>query len=149
LTGATHDHGFNHVSFTVSNLDMSVDYYVHRIGLELISLADRPAEYVERVTGIRSGMRIAYLRGHRVTLELIEYSGSAKHAAKSSSDSIGCGHICFNVDDIEGLMTVSKARGVCFIGDPVCIPAGTNKDGLVVYALDPDGIVTEFIQPPR
>jgi 20S proteasome alpha/beta subunit len=42
-----------------------------------------------------------------------------------------------------------KEKGVNFLGEPVIIPAGANKGGYVVYSLDPDGIVNEFIQAPK
>jgi catechol 2,3-dioxygenase-like lactoylglutathione lyase family enzyme len=140
--------GFNHTGFTVSNIDAVVDYYVGIIGLELISLADRPIEYVESVTTIRKSMRIAYLRGYGATIELIEYIGSDKNSSFSTVDNIGSGHICFNVDNMENIVDALKTKGIQFLGAPVLIPAGTNKGGFVVYAVGPNGIVTEFIQPP-
>jgi catechol 2,3-dioxygenase-like lactoylglutathione lyase family enzyme len=139
---------FNHFSFTVSDVQESIDYYTRIIGLELISLAGRPLEYVEQVTGISNEMCVAYLRGYGIVLELIEYIGSEKRFVRSNADNIGCGHICFNVDDLMETVGTMKAKGVKFLGEPVTIPAGTNKGGLIVYALAPDGIVTEFIQPP-
>jgi catechol 2,3-dioxygenase-like lactoylglutathione lyase family enzyme len=140
--------GFNHTAFTVSSLDVAVDYYVNVIGLELISFADRPIEYVESVTNICNAMRVAYLKGYGVVLELIEYVGSAKNSSVSNVDNIGSGHICFNVDDMKDIIDTLKAKGIQFLGAPVVIPAGTNKGGFVVYSLGPDGLVTEFIQPP-
>ena len=139
--------GFNHTCFTVSSVDASVAYYVSMIGFELISLADRPVDYVQSVTGISSSMRVAYLRGYGMMLELIEYVGSAKRSFVSKVDNIGSGHICFNVDDMKNIVDTLQTKGVRFLGPPVTIPAGTNKGGFVVYALGPDGIVTEFIQP--
>ena len=140
--------GFNHTAFTVSSLDVAVDFYVQIIGLTLISFADRPIEYVKNVTGLSKAMRVAYLKGYGVVLELIEYVGSAKNSSNSKVDNIGSGHICFNVDDMKDTVDTLKAKGIRFLGAPVVIPAGTNKGGFVVYALGPDGVVTEFIQPP-
>ncbi len=143
--------GFNHTAFTVSSLDAAVDFYVQMIGLTLISFADRPIEYVENVTGLSKAMRVAYLKGYGVVLELIEYVGSANSSSDSNDskvDNIGSGHICFNVEDMKDTVDTLKAKGIRFLGAPVVIPAGTNKGGFVVYALGPDGIVTEFIQPP-
>jgi len=141
--------GFNHTSFTVSNLERSMDFYISMYGLELISLADRPMEYVEKVTKVKSRMRVAYLRGAGITLELIEYLGSMKREMKSSVDNIGCGHICFNVDDLNKVISVLQQKGVRFLGELVTVPVGANKGSLIIYALDPDGIVTELIQPSK
>jgi len=140
--------GFNHISFTVSNVEKSITHYVQNLGFSVISLADRPEEYVLSVTGMRMGMRIAYLKGHDIVLELIEYFKDNSSADLSKPSTIGSGHICLNVDDIEEIVTTLKQKGIQFLGKPVCIPAGTNKGGFVIYSLDPDGIVNEFIQAP-
>jgi catechol 2,3-dioxygenase-like lactoylglutathione lyase family enzyme len=142
--------GFNHFSFTVSDLDESVAFYEKIIGLEQISYSQRPQYYTEQVTGI-SGyyMKIAYLRGYGITLELIEYVGPQKRITHSTSDTIGSGHICFNVDSLPEMLETLNRHGVKVKSDPVEIVAGTNKGGLVVYASDPDGIVLELIQLPN
>jgi catechol 2,3-dioxygenase-like lactoylglutathione lyase family enzyme len=138
---------FNHFSFTVSNIDKSIDYYSSIVGMAVVSLADRPAEFAKSVTGIESPLRIAYLQGHDVMLELIEYKNLDKAQKNPSPGMVGSAHICLNVDDIFGMVTSLKKRGIKLLGEPVTIPAGKNKGGFVVYALDPDNIVTEFIQP--
>jgi catechol 2,3-dioxygenase-like lactoylglutathione lyase family enzyme len=141
---------FNHTSFTVGDLPRSVEFYTRIVGLELISFADRPAEYSQKVTGV-SGcpLRVAYLRGYGLTLELIEYVGSVKGARPSAVDNVGSGHICFNVRDLRAVVREWRQQGVRFKSEPQLIPAGTNKDGLVIYGEDPDGIVVELIEPPR
>jgi catechol 2,3-dioxygenase-like lactoylglutathione lyase family enzyme len=141
--------GFNHVSFTVSNVEKSIEHYVNNLGFTVISLADRPEEYVQSVTGMRTGIRIAYLKGYDIVLELIEYFQNDRGTGRSKPSSIGSGHICLNVDDIQEIIVSLSKKGITFLGSPVSIPAGTNKGGYVVYSLDPDGIVNEFIQAPR
>jgi hypothetical protein len=93
-------------------------------------------------------MKIAYLRGFGVTLELIEYVSSEKSELESKCNNIGAGHICFNVDSMNLLLEEFKKKGVKTKGKPIEIAAGTNKGGLVIYASDPDGIILEMIQPP-
>ena len=141
--------GFNHFSFTVRDVVKSVEHYEKNLGFSLISLADRPADYVFTVTGMNTGMKIAYLKGYGVVIELIEYFNSDSPNVLSKSSNIGSGHLCLNVDDIYGIVKNLKEKGVEFLGEPVCIPAGANKGGYVVYSLDPDGIVNEFIQTPK
>jgi lactoylglutathione lyase len=139
---------YNHTSFTVTNIDKSIHFYRDILGMKLMSLADRPLEYVKTVTTITLEMKIAYLNGYGLTLELIEYMGSKKNNNISSPDNIGSGHICFNVDDIFSHMESLESKGVRFLGLPTKIPAGVNKGGYVVYSTDPDGIVIEFIMNP-
>ncbi|MCE1157901.1 MAG: VOC family protein [Spirochaetia bacterium] len=141
--------GFNHFSFTVRDVDKSVEHYEKNLGFSLISLADRPAEYVFAVTGMNMGMKIAYLKGYGVVIELIEYFNTDSSNVLSKPSNIGSGHLCLNVDDIHDSVKNLKEKGVNFLGEPVIIPAGANKGGYVVYSLDPDGIVNEFIQAPK
>ena len=141
--------GFNHSSFTVSDLDRSLDFYCNIIGMKRISYANRPQDYSETVTGIKGcAMKIAYLTGWGHRLELIEYMGSEKKSQTSCTDNIGAGHICFNVTDIKSMAEKYRNMGVELQSDPIVIPAGTNKGGMTLYMKDPDGIIIELIQPP-
>jgi catechol 2,3-dioxygenase-like lactoylglutathione lyase family enzyme len=141
---------FNHSSVTVSDLSNSIEFYAKFFGLEVISHAERPQEYTEKVTGIDGCyLKIAHLRGFGHILELIEYVGSTKKCNRSESDNIGAGHICFNVDDLQAMVEQFTNLGVDVLGNPIRIPAGINKGGLVVYISDPDGIIVELIEPPR
>jgi lactoylglutathione lyase len=140
---------FNHFSFTVSNLEKTVDFYTDILGMEVFSFADREQEYSEKVTGIKgSYLKIAYLKGYGIIVELIEYVGSDKRGGRSSSDNIGAGHICFNVSNLNELLASWKKKGITFKSDAVPVVAGANKGGQVVYAEDPDGIIVELIEPP-
>lgn len=139
---------FNHSSFTVSDLDRSVNYYCNIIGMKLISYAARPQDYSEMVTGITGcHLKVAYLEGWGHVLELIEYVGSTKKSHTSHSDNIGAGHICFNVTDLKSMVAAYKKKGVTFQSEPVAIPAGANKGGMTLYMNDPDGIIIELLQP--
>ena len=141
--------GFNHSSFTVSDLDRSLDFYCDIIGMKRISYAERPADYSETVTGIKGcAMKIAYLTGWGHRLELIEYMGSKKKSQTSWIDNIGAGHICFNVTDIELMAEEYRNMGVELLSAPIVVPAGTNKGGMIFYMKDPDGIIIELLQPP-
>ena len=138
---------FNHSSFTVSDLDRSLNFYCNIIGMKRISYAERPQDYTEKVTGIKGCMmKVAYLTGWEHRLELIEYIGSKKNSQTSSIDNIGAGHICFNVTDIVKMAEEFRNKGVELLSDPILVPAGSNKDGMIFYMKDPDGIIVELIQ---
>ncbi len=141
--------GVNHTSFTVSNLDKAVAFFRDVLGATVLSVADRPKDFSERVTGVR-GARLAIgyveLGGHKV--ELIQYLEAQGTTLDVSTNNVGSGHICFNVDDARALQRALQARGVTFISEPMEIPIGTNKGGFATYFKGPDGITIEFIQPP-
>lgn len=141
--------GVNHTSFTVSNLDQAVAFFRDVLGATVVSVGDRPREYSERVTGIPGArLYIGYveLGGHR--LELIQYLEGQGAVLDVSTNNVGSGHICFNVDDAHALQRELQAKGIRFVSPPMEIPSGANRGGFATYFKGPDGITLEFIQPP-
>lgn len=139
--------GFNHSSFTVSDLQRSIDFYCNILGMNLVREAQRPEDYTESVTGIEGcSLNIAIVEGWGHRLELIEYVGLAKKKKSAPCSSPGAAHICFNADEIESTVERLRQKGVMFVSDPVTVPSEPNKGGKVVYGKDPDGIVFELVE---
>lgn len=141
--------GFNHSSFSISDLQRSIAFYCNVIGMKLVREARRPEDYTEAVTGINGcSLKIAILEGWGHRLELIEYVGMTNKKKIAQCSSPGAGHICFNVNEIESTVESLQQKGVIFVSDPVTIPSEPNKGGKVVYGKDPDGIVFELVELP-
>jgi catechol 2,3-dioxygenase-like lactoylglutathione lyase family enzyme len=141
--------GVNHTSFTVSDLDKAVAFFRDVLGAAVLSVADRPKDFSERVTGVPGArLYIGYveLGGHKI--ELIQYLEGQGTTLDVSTNNVGSGHICFNVDDARALQRQLQAKGVRFVSEPMEIPIGTNKGGFATYFKGPDGVTIEFIQPP-
>ena len=139
----------NHTSFTVSDLDHSLKFYTEMLGMEMISLADRPQEFCEKVTGIPGAkMKIAYVKGADYNIELIQYLSPPGKKLDTSTNNVGSAHLCFIVDNMMEMYRDLSSKGVHFRGQPVSIPAGPNKGGLVVYLTDPDDNNLEFVEHP-
>ena len=141
--------GVNHTSFTVSDLDKAVAFFRDVLGGTVLSVAERPKDYSERVTGIPGArLYIGYveLGGHKI--ELIQYLEGRGTTLDVSTNNVGSGHICFDVDDAHVLQRALQAKGVRFVAEPMEIPIGANKGGFATYFKGPDGITIEFIQPP-
>jgi catechol 2,3-dioxygenase-like lactoylglutathione lyase family enzyme len=139
----------NHTSFTVSDVDRSLKFYIEMLGMEKISLAERPQDFCEKVTGIPGArMKIAYVKGADYNLELIQYLSPPGKKLDTATNNVGSAHLCFVVDNLKGMYRDLKSKGVHFRGEPVTIPAGPNKGGFVVYLTDPDGNNLEFIEHP-
>lgn len=136
----------NHLSFTVSNLGMSVKFYSKVLGLRIMDISSRDPEFSEKVTGIRKAkLKIAYFSGHNCQVELIEYLSPKGKKLDTATCNVGSAHICFNVDNFKDFVKKLKKNKVKMASEPQMIPAGPNMGKLVVYAKDPDSNNLEFI----
>lgn len=142
--------GADHTSFTVANLERSLEFYVELLGFEVINL--RPgitSQYFRDIIGFPDGViNSAYLTipgtGHR--LELFEYVQPRGVPADVRTNNPGSAHVAYLVDDVRALYAELKEKGVRFRTPPVEINAGPNKGGVAVYMLDPDGITIELFE---
>lgn len=142
----------NHISFTVSNLDQSVEFYRDVLGLELIDVSGRDIPFSERVTGVAgANLRIAYLRTSNCAVELIQYLSPPGERIDTRVCNVGSAHVCFNVDDFDEMLDRLRKEPVVFGGKPSIVPAGPNKGKAVLYFEDPDSNTIEFIsnQPAK
>lgn len=137
----------NHASFTVSNLQNSIDFYQNVLGLELVSLAERDEGFSSAVTGIQGAkMNIAYMRTANCAVELIEYTGAQGPRLDTLTNNIGSAHVCFNVNNFDEWMIRLKENQVRFRGELCFVPAGPNKGKRVCYCMDNDGNNLEFME---
>ena len=145
-----------HFSFTVSNIEQSIDFYSNVLGMELVHRQEQANAYTRKLVGYPDAhLRVAQLRvkgapiarsGH--LLELVEYVAPQGQKIDTRTFNTGTAHLAFEVDDIHAEYRRMVAAGVRFRSEPVAIEAGINKGGYTVYFLDPDDITLEIIQPP-
>ena len=136
----------NHTSFTVSNLQESVDFYQNVLGLELISLAKRDREFSSAVSGVKDAeLNIAYMKAPNCSIELIEYTSGVGERLNTRTCNIGSAHVCFNVEHFDEFIEHLKKHHVRFRGELCLVPEGPNKGKKVCYTQDNDGNNLEFI----
>jgi lactoylglutathione lyase len=148
--------GLWHVSFTVSDLVRSVQWYCDVLGLEYVRGQVQANEYTARLVGFADvHLKVAQLRvpGMGIPrslhqIELIEYVQPRGEPIPLDTNRAGVGHWAFQVDDLRAEYARMVALGVQFKSEPNEITAGVNKGGWAVYFLDPDGITLEMVQPP-
>jgi catechol 2,3-dioxygenase-like lactoylglutathione lyase family enzyme len=138
---------FDHVSFTVAELDRSIAFYA-RFGYEPIGR--RRSDGIMstgEVTSTDVDVEIVWLRaaGGGPMLELVRYLGEPAERARPNSR-VGAAHLCFAVSDLQDSYEELREDGVPFLSPPRTDQLGT----VWVYMRDPDGNTVELIQdPPR
>jgi len=136
--------GHNHTSFTVSDLERSVEFYTKLLGFELESRFETRGPGIERITALPGAhLLVAFLTLGGFRLELIQYLSPPGKRLDTSTNNVGSAHIAFWVDDTVKTYEELKAKGVPFKGEP----ARSRPDRPVVaYFWDPDGITLEIVQ---
>ena len=138
----------HHVSFTVSDMEQSLDFYRGALGFEVLNDRTVEGSFAETVTtleGVR--MRIVHLSGYGQGLELIQYLAAAGQSEAPRTCDTGSAHLCYVVDEIEAEIARLSALGVRFLSKVMMVEGGPNAGNQMVYFLDPDGIPMEFTQP--
>ena len=144
--------GAHHTSFTVADLDRSVEFLRDRLGLEIVFTREVRDEYFGRIVGLPGcAVRAALLRIPRSDhhVELFEYLSPRGEAHEPRPCDPGSAHLSLLADDLPGLYHRLRAAGVAFMSEPVQIDNGPNRGGYGVYLRDPNGILIELFQPPK
>lgn len=142
----------NHTSFTVSSLDRSIAFFEDCLGFNLTSRAKRDRSIIEKVVGVAGAdIEVAYLRGARHVIELIEYFAPAgRTLLQSRACDVGFAHVAFDVSNMDRLLEAAEAYGFKPLAPPVKIgAAGPNGGRLVCYMRDGDGVTIELIETPK
>jgi catechol 2,3-dioxygenase-like lactoylglutathione lyase family enzyme len=146
----------NHVSFVVSDIERSVEWYSRHLGLEVATRQRQDNDYTRRLVGVPGAvLEVALLRlskgiGNGPIVELIEYVTPKGDRLAAAVNDVGATHLAFEVDDLNSLYAeLSGEPGVDFHTSPVAIEEGVNKGGWTCYLNDPDGNKLELHQPPR
>jgi len=144
--------GCHHTSFTVADLDRSLEFFRDRLGLEVVFTREVTNEYFGRIVGL-PGCRVkaALLRipGSTHHVELFEYLTPKGQPHRPRPCDPGSSHLSLLIDDLPELYERLRSAGVEFVGAPVRIDAGPNAGALAVYLYDPNKILIELFQPPR
>ncbi len=145
-----------HFSFTVKDIDRSVDFYTNVIGMKLVHSQTQHNEYTAKLVGYEGAhLKVAQLAipamiqqrsGH--LLELVQYVYPECEPSDTATCRPGSAHLAFQVADIHSEYERMRALGVRFKSEPNAITAGINAGGYTCYFLDPDDITLEILQAP-
>ena len=128
--------GINHVAVVVDDMDKAVAFWRDALGIELHELRQGPAE----------ASRVPVLPVAGAEVELVkpttDDSGIAKYLAKRGP---GMNHICFEVDDMDGLLTQLKAKGVRLIDEEPRL-ASDGRRYAFIHPESTGGVLVELYQ---
>jgi lactoylglutathione lyase len=145
-----------HFSFTVADIERSVEFYTKVIGMQLVHTQEQANEYTSKLVAYPDAhLKVAQLSIGAMTqarsghlLELVEYVNPRGEPTDTATNRAGSAHLAFQVDDCWAEYNRMREAGVRFKSEPNLITAGINKGGYTCYFLDPDDITLEILQAP-
>ena len=138
-----------HISFTVSSLKESLDFFCHKLGLEAAPIEEVDHPDVKQIVGMpeaRLRISLVKLPGDR-NIELIQYIQPEGKSIDLSTNNTGVAHIAFEVSDIMTLHKKLSSQGVTFVSPPVWTWSNDGQEQWgVCYLKGPDDITFELIE---
>jgi catechol 2,3-dioxygenase-like lactoylglutathione lyase family enzyme len=140
---------FDHVSFTVHDIDVAVRFWTTALGFAAASVSPRTGRWQAEVTGVpEAELLVAHLFGHGQHVEFIQYTASGNSASPASPATDGTAHLCFQVRDIEETWRRLLSAGATPQGLISDVNSGTGAGCRAGYLRDPCGIIIELVEPP-
>lgn len=128
----------DHIAVLVADMDASLSFWRDALGMEMSQMQDVPAEMAE----------IAFLPTGESEIELVRPTtgdtGLAKYLEKRGP---GMHHICLEVDDIAGMLTQLKAKGIQLINEEPRVGPGGKKYAFV-HPKSAFGVMVELYELP-
>jgi methylmalonyl-CoA/ethylmalonyl-CoA epimerase len=125
----------NHVAIVVPEIEGALTFWRDALGL--------PLDHVEDVPGQKS--QVAFLPIGESEVELVrpvtDDSGVAKFLADRGP---GMHHLCFEVEDIDGMLIDLKAKGIRLINE-TALPLDGRKVAFV-HPKSTGGVLVELVQ---
>jgi lactoylglutathione lyase len=119
----------------VGDLQRSIDFYTHVLGMQLLRTTDRPEQ--------------------RYTLAFVGFGGEDRGAVLELTYNYGVdryeqgtafGHVAIGVDDVAATCRTIRAHGGTVTREPGPVKGGTT---VIAFVQDPDDYKLELIQQSR
>ena len=138
----------DHIAVMVSDLERSRHFYADLLGLDVKVKVAHGGWAVETMADL-PGAAIVEYRTYApetpgITIDLIEYVSPKSPVGRHAVHHVPSSHICFGVDDLQGLYDRLVTEGVEFVSPPVHWPPDQGS-WVVLFLRDPDGNLLELV----
>ncbi len=125
----------NHVAIVVKDIDSSLYFWRDQLGLQLDHIEDVPSQ----------ASKVAFLPVGDGEVELVQptdpKSGLAKYLDKRGE---GMHHLCIEVDDIDGMLSVLKTNDVRLLNEePLLLP---GRKMAFIHPKAANGVLVELYE---
>ncbi len=128
--------GIHHIAMVVPEIDAALAFWRDALGLPLQDVSTVPEQ----------ASRIAFLPAGNGEVELVqptaEDSGIGRFLQKHGP---GMHHICFETDDLDGMVSLLKGKGVRLLGDKPATGAGGRRM-IFVHPASANGVLVELYE---
>jgi catechol 2,3-dioxygenase-like lactoylglutathione lyase family enzyme len=135
----------------VSDIDKSMELYSGLLGLEPLARFEDTIPIQDDAEQCAAAdvqvQRIASPSNQTMDLHQYNHLTPLKNP-RNTINYLGFHHIAFRVADALDAFEKIRSRGYRYISEPLHIPEGPNRGGVLFYFYDGDGTVLEILQPP-
>jgi catechol 2,3-dioxygenase-like lactoylglutathione lyase family enzyme len=136
----------DHVGINVDNLEAAKLFFTD-LGFKVVGEAVMQGELVDRVTGlkhVKDDLVMLQAPDGQLNLELVKFHHPVDEAGiqPSSANTLGLRHLCFEVENLDGIVTSLKEKGHKLVGE---IQTYENSWKLC-YVRGPEGIILELAE---
>ncbi len=143
----------DHVAIMVSDLERAYRFYHDLLGMEKQAYyEEKYIQGVSEVMGMSDVQMKIYIMSSPstpgVTLHVTALDHPPCPTGRPEIHHVPSTHICFTVDDIDGIYQALQARGAEFVSPPVRYPPEAGG-WYICFLYDPDGNLLELVEAPE
>ena len=137
-----------HTGLVVRQIERSLVFYRDILGLDPINRLFEEGPFIDGLVGIPD-TRLEWVKlktPDNYIVELLQYhspSVSRNDTMPIKTNSIGCPHLSFSVDNLDNAYAILCEKGFHCFSAPQKSPNGLVKS---LYCHDPDGVIVELVE---